>query len=225
MRERKIFLTGFGKLYADVLAMEIAIKSSAQVNILNEMNKHEIGTDDLIIIQLNGEFSLRSESALCGIKDQKKIAYLNGSPCSDKLVFEMMNSGIRAIVRNTDDICELVRAIDSVYNEGYYLNDLISSAMLHYCKKSGALSRDAFGPGTLFNEREIRMIELRSLGKTAAEIGDELYLSKKTIDKIFCELYRRMECPNFPSLFRIYQDDKSRSVKAGVYFPDLNSLK
>ena len=56
-----------------------------------------------------------------------------------------------------------------------------------------------------FRERDIRLIELKKSGKTSREIGEILFLSKKTIENIFHHLYRKFDCRNFFDLNNYYE--------------------
>lgn len=118
-------------------------------------------------------------------------------------IFRMLNAGVHAVLPETADGDDLKRACHDVLNGDIHLNCHVTGAMLHFLRRQQVLrSRPHDG---MLSTRECKMVELRRDGKTAEEIADQLCLSRKTVDKLFCEMYRRTGSRNFFELLRTYE--------------------
>jgi DNA-binding NarL/FixJ family response regulator len=121
----------------------------------------------------------------------------------DMSVFRMLNAGVHALLQETADTDELRRACQDVLRGNLHLNCHVTQAMLHFLRRQQVLKQKEHD-GVL-SSRERKMVELRRDGKTAEEIADRLCLSRKTVDKLFCELYRRTGSRNFFELLKQYE--------------------
>lgn len=127
-----------------------------------------------------------------------------GPQMDDRRVFQMLKTGIHCILSDRHGPDEIRRAIRDTYENGYHYNDIVTDAIMQYGKRANQVPA-SFGPPVNFREREIEMIELRKSGLTTREIGERLYLSKKTVENVFNNLYRKFECRNFMELLVHYE--------------------
>ena len=150
------------------------------------------------------QFILRVQQACA---PAKLTGWWFGPQMDDRQVFQMLKTGIHCILSDRHGPDEIRRAIRDTYEHGYHYNDIVTDAIMQYGKRANQIP-ETFGPALNFREREIKIIELRKAGNTTKEIGDQLCLSKKTIDNVFYELYRKFDCRNFMQLLGYYE--KSR---------------
>lgn len=144
----------------------------------------------------------------------------------DSDIFRLLNAGVQALLPETSDSEDLYRACRDVLQGDIHLNCHVTQAMLHFLRRQQILkTKSADG---LMSPRECRMVELRREGKTAEEIADRLCLSRKTVDKLFCELYRKTGTRNFFELLKEYEQ-RTYQPWAGPGstepFPATNSLR
>lgn len=97
------------------------------------------------------------------------------------LICELMEFGARGFLHKTHDKKVLFSAIDSVYDTGYFFNDLVSDAMLKKLAKTKNIAPYYQQQGKL-TSREKEIVELICRAKTTNEIANDLFLSPKTVN-------------------------------------------
>lgn len=99
----------------------------------------------------------------------------------DKFILHMLEQGAKGYLLKNCDPKELVQAIETVQEQGYYFNDRVSRAMLgNINKKSKQKIRFKNVPN--LTNREIQILKLICEGYTNAEIGQMIFLSTRTIE-------------------------------------------
>jgi len=96
-------------------------------------------------------------------------------------IIQMMELGANGYIIKDTDPEEVVRAINRVMESGYYFSDQVSIAMLQGISKPH-LKTEQNIPDHGLTEREIDVLRLICKEKTTTEIGQELFLSPKTIE-------------------------------------------
>lgn len=202
MTDFKILLRGFNKLFCQWLEEKL----NGEKNILamtwdmHELrNNHTRSKDKAICIQLlrnkseieEVDFLMRSQP------DTSIICWWNHDSIQEEDLISLLNHGASAVITDKHDWNEIMEAIQQVGMGGIHYNEVLTAALFHYCKRNRILRAHLQSPVDSLGEREKRIIALRREGKTSKEIGEHLFLSKKTIDKLFGDLYRRFECNNF----------------------------
>lgn len=132
------------------------------------------------------------------------LGWLPGHAINTEHVFRLLNAGLEGIVTPDYSADEIALAFQEVVDSGMHLNELVGSALVRQCKRRNLL-RETFGPPEEFDNRECEAVRMRKNGKTAQEIGDALCLSKKSIDKLFWNLYKRFGCRNFFELWTLFE--------------------
>jgi DNA-binding NarL/FixJ family response regulator len=133
------------------------------------------------------------------------VAWCSGPSLSDEIIIDLLNTGIKGILCDQHGLPDLVAAAKAAAENAPYINDVVSGALWHYSRKYRLLETSPEERVRKITTREKRAIELRRIGMTAEQIGAELFLSKKTIDKLFSELYRRLDCRNYFELLDKYK--------------------
>lgn len=99
----------------------------------------------------------------------------------EKFIVHMMDIGARGYLLKNADPEEIELAINSVAETGYFFSDLVSRAMLQGLTKGGKV-KPSFKPGNDLSEREMEVLQLICREKTATEIGEELFISPRTVE-------------------------------------------
>jgi len=100
-----------------------------------------------------------------------------------KFIIHLMENGANGYLLKNTDPKEIRKAIYSVYESGYYFNDIVTKALLKKLTFKGPfkLLRDQ----TIeFSERELDVLKMICAEKTATEIGTELFLSPRSVEGI-----------------------------------------
>jgi len=96
-------------------------------------------------------------------------------------IIQMMELGANGYLIKDTDPEEVVQAINKVMISGYYFSDQVSIAMLQGISEPNLKASQKL-PDHGLTEREIDVLRLICKEKTTVEIGQELFLSPKTIE-------------------------------------------
>ncbi len=211
----RITLCGFPVLFSQWLSFNLSQKNEIIISAILPDQDSACESDPLdsnvVLLQINSEQQLESINKL-NARSMAVLAWWTGNYLNDDLMIQIVNSGASGILADHHLLEDVEKAIRSVANEGFHLNDILSNGLLHYCRKQKIIIGKNTNSFPTFTPREQMVIDLRKQGKTSKEIGHQLCLSKKTIDKVFCDLYRRFNCANFFDILRIQEAEKPRNV-------------
>jgi DNA-binding NarL/FixJ family response regulator len=91
----------------------------------------------------------------------------------------MVDAGAKGFLLKNSDMTEVIEAIDTVINGDHYF----SKELLLNIVKNLRKSKDGNWKAIDLSEREMEILELICKGFSNQEIGEKLFLSKRTIDK------------------------------------------
>lgn len=110
-------------------------------------------------------------------------------------------NGAAAYILKSSDPGEVIKAIETVYKENYYFNEIISKSILSQLKnekkKLYYLIEDK-----RFSEREIELIRLFCAEKTMPDIADQLNISENTILDHKKNLFKKIDANNIVALVK-----------------------
>ena len=129
----------------------------------------------------------------------------------DDLIIDMLEAGAKGYLLKNSDKTEIVEAIAAVYNDNPY-----------YCKNTSRkltqmIARSKFNPYTHknkieFSEREKEIIELICREYTNKEIGEQLFISTRTVEGHRLKILEKMDVKNTVGLV-VY------AIKHNLYKP------
>lgn len=98
---------------------------------------------------------------------------------TDKLdIMESLQLGAKAFLPKHAEFDKLLDAIYTVHNKGFYLDELVSKALIFEALNSkGSKSIEQ-----ALTQREVDIIKGVCEGKTNQQIADDLFISKRTVD-------------------------------------------
>lgn len=97
----------------------------------------------------------------------------------DIYYYKMVDAGAKGFLLKNSDILEVIEAIDTVIKGDHYF----SKELLLNIVKNLRKSKDGNWKAIDLSEREMEILELICKGNSNQEIGEKLFLSKRTIDK------------------------------------------
>lgn len=113
----------------------------------------------------------------------------------ENLIIEMLESGAKGYLLKNADKLEIIEAITTVYEDKAY-----------YCKGTSArlasmIVKSKFNPHrkqdpVVFNDREKEIVKLICQQYTAHEIGEKLFLSKRTVEGYRIKILEKMNVKN-----------------------------
>ena len=101
----------------------------------------------------------------------------------EKYVIHLMEIGANGYLLKNAEAEEIRKAIYSVHETGYYFNNIVSNALLKKLVIKGNI-KPSFKEGVELTEREQDVLKLICAEKTANEMGQQLFLSPRSVEGI-----------------------------------------
>lgn len=116
----------------------------------------------------------------------------------EHFILHMMESGANGYLLKNTEAQEIKTAIHSVYENEYYFNDLVNTTLLRKVVQQKKAPR--FKAEIKLNERETEVLQLICQEFTAAEIGQKVFLSPRTVEGIRSSLLEKIGVRNTAGL-------------------------
>jgi DNA-binding NarL/FixJ family response regulator len=118
----------------------------------------------------------------------------------EPLVLRLLEIGANGFLTKYTDTEEIKRALHACVERGYYFGDYVSSLML----KSLVQKKQATPAirNTELSDREKEVLQLICEGKTAAQIGQQIFLSPRTVEGIRSTLFEKTGTRNIAALVK-----------------------
>ena len=113
----------------------------------------------------------------------------------ENLIVEMLEAGAKGYLLKNADKKEILDAIFTVYEGNIFYCKHTSARLASLIVKS-KFDPHKKHPETLFTQREREIIRLICRQHTAQEIGEQLYLSKRTVEGYRTRILEKMEVKN-----------------------------
>ena len=117
----------------------------------------------------------------------------------DKFIIHLMEIGANGYLLKNSEPDEIRKAIHSVFENGYYFNDLVNKALLKKLVIRNNI-KPSFKENIELSERELEVLKLICEEKTAAEIGKEIFLSPRSVEGIRQRLIEKIGVRNTAGL-------------------------
>jgi len=117
----------------------------------------------------------------------------------DKFIIHLMEIGANGYLLKNAEPDEIKRSIYSLYENGYYFNDLVNKALLKKLVLKNNL-KPSFNQNVELTEREMEVLKLICEEKTAAEIAKEIFLSPRSVEGIRQRLIEKIGVRNTAGL-------------------------
>jgi DNA-binding NarL/FixJ family response regulator len=110
--------------------------------------------------------------------------------------YKMVNAGVKGFVLKNSDIKEVKTALDVVFEGGSFFSSELLQNLVNSLK-STAKSKETH---TELSEREMEILILICQGLSNQEIGDKLFISKRTVDKHRANILEKSDSKNTAQL-------------------------
>ena len=111
--------------------------------------------------------------------------------------FKMVSLGVKGFVLKNSDIQEVCNALDTVVEGGTYFSQELLFNLVSNLRTN---SDNAMTADPLLSEREMEILLLICKGYSNQEIGEELFISKRTVDKHRANILFKTNCKNTANL-------------------------
>lgn len=121
-------------------------------------------------------------------------------------VLNMLEAGAKGYLFKDTDDKHLFKAIDQVYNGGYYVSEDLQHILDEFLANSKHPDRKN---KQLLSSRELEIVSLIIEGNTNAEIADLLFLSTRTVDTHRKNIFYKLNLNNTASLVKYALENKA----------------
>ena len=152
---------------------------------------------DLVLLDINMPVMDGIEAATIAQKLYPDIKIITLSMYGEEdYYYKMVNAGVKGFVLKNSDIKEVKTALDVVFEGGSFFSSELLQNLVNSLKSS---SRSKEFHAEL-SEREMEILILICQGLSNQEIGDKLFISKRTVDKHRANILEKSESKNTAQL-------------------------
>lgn len=176
--DHNMFRAGLQSILSTIEDIKVVLESENGRDFLEEFKE---GIDIVLMdLDMPGMNGMQTMEALHQKKSGAKVIFVSSNK-EPSLIGNLMELGARGYLHKEADKEELINAIYSVNESGYYFNDLVSQSMLVKLAVKDQI-RPIFNQGEQLSDREQEVLHLICREKTSTEIAEELFLSPKTVE-------------------------------------------
>jgi DNA-binding NarL/FixJ family response regulator len=202
-----MFIKGLKMLLSTYPQFEICAVANNGLEVMHSLQEKEI---DLILMDINMPQMNGYDATLAAMKQKPDLAIIALSMLAGSAsVSKMLEAGARGyIIKNTDEE-ELVHAIQTVAEGGYYVIQEYAHELKDflYKQKHGKLPGKA--EQKLLTARETEILERIIEGDTNIEIAEKLFLSNRTVDTHRKNILAKLNLKNTAALVHYALENKA----------------
>ncbi len=177
----KIFREGVKKCISGDKALHVILEADNGEDLINGFGDP---LPDVIIMDLKMPIMDGMEATQIIRKKHPSIKVLVVTMYDDdKFIIHLMEIGANGYLLKNAEPDEIRKAIYSVYENGYYFNDLVNKALLKKLVIKANL-KPSFKQDVDLTEREMEVLKMICEEKTATEIAKEIFLSPRSVEGI-----------------------------------------
>lgn len=157
----------------------------------------ETDIPDLVLLDINMPVMDGIEAATIAQKLYPELKIITLSMYGEEdYYYKMVNAGVKGFVLKNSDIKEVKTALDVVYDGGSFFSSELLQNLVNSLKSSSK-SKESHAE---LSEREMEILILICQGLSNQEIGDKLFISKRTVDKHRANILEKSESKNTAQL-------------------------
>jgi len=157
----------------------------------------ETEVPDLVLLDINMPVMDGIEAATIAQKLYPDLKIITLSMYGEEdYYYKMVNAGVKGFVLKNSDIKEVKTALDVVFDGGSFFSSELLQNLVNNLKSSSK-SNEIHAE---LSEREMEILILICQGLSNQEIGDKLFISKRTVDKHRANILEKSESKNTAQL-------------------------
>jgi len=192
--DHTLFRNGLKMLLDTLAGYEVIGEASNGKQFLELIEKfdYDIVFLDIEMPEING-----IEAAKRAIELKPELKIITLSMYGDEEYYDqMVDAGAKGFLLKNTNLQEVKTAIDTVMNGGNYFSQELMQSLLRNYKSV----KEAKEPEAELSEREIEILLLICSGLSNQEIGEQLFISKRTVEKHRANILSKTNCKNTAGL-------------------------
>ena len=110
---------------------------------------------------------------------------------SEAMIINMLKRGAKGYILKDSKPVVFKKALDSIRDSGFFMNELVSNKMLNYLTQTDGSGKETAGLAGI-TEREMEFLKYAATDMTMKEIADKMNVSSRTVDGYRDELFRKL---------------------------------
>lgn len=195
--DHKIFRNGLKATLEDCPDFNLLIEASNGKELIGQLSTRvpDVILMDIKMPEMDG---MQTTTHISQHFKQVKVLALSMHN-EDKYIVDMMKAGASGYLLKNAEPEEIIEAIQTVYNKGFYFNEHLSVTLI----------KQLVGPGHSvnsnqhqidLNEREIEVLKLVCQEYSNQEIADKIFLSVRTVEGYRARLFEKTGSKNLVGL-------------------------
>jgi DNA-binding NarL/FixJ family response regulator len=194
--DHKIFRNGLKAMLEDCPDLNLIIEASNGKELIGQLATR---TPDVILmdIKMPEMDGMQTTSHIHqNFKDVKVLALSMHN--EDKYIVDMMKAGASGYLLKNAEPEEIIEAIATVHNKGFYFNEHLSVTLIKQLVGPG--HDNAPQQNVELNDREIEVLKLVCQEYSNQEIADKIFLSVRTVEGYRARLFEKTGSKNLVGL-------------------------
>lgn len=192
--DHTLFRNGLRILLNTLADYQVAGEASNGRQFLDLLEKE---VPDLVLLDINMPVMDGIEAATIAQKQYPDLKIITLSMYGEEdYYYKMVNAGVKGFLLKNSDIKEVKTALDVVYDGGSFFSSELLQNLVNNLKSSSK-SKESHAE---LSEREMEILILICQGLSNQEIGDKLFISKRTVDKHRANILEKSESKNTAQL-------------------------
>lgn len=192
--DHTLFRNGLKMLLDTLLGYEVTGEASNGKEFLELIAKYDY---DIIFLDIEMPEINGIEAAKRAIELKPDLKIITLSMYGDEEYYDqMVDAGAKGFLLKNTNLQEVKTAIDTVMNGGNYFSQELMQSLLRNYKSI----KEVKEPEAELSEREIEILLLICSGLSNQEIGDKLFISKRTVEKHRANIHYKTNCKNTAGL-------------------------
>lgn len=178
--DQKLFLRGLRYILSEFDNMDIMMEAHDGFEFTQKLNE---GVPDVVLLDLKMPHmdGIETTKYIRKHVPQLKVILLTMHD-DERLITHMMEIGANGYLLKDEEPNEVKKAIESVYEKGFYFNEYVSKALLRRVKSNDVSKAWSFSTPIRLTPREAEVLKLICQEYTTAEIADKLFISARTVE-------------------------------------------
>ena len=198
--DHKIFRNGLKATLEDCADFDLVLEASNGKQLIAMLASAAVLPDvmlmDIKMPELDG---IQTTAVVKQLYNKIKVLALSMFN-EDKYIVDMMKAGASGYLLKNAEPEEIIEAISTVHNKGFYFNEHLSVTLIKQLVGPGSYA-DAGGQQQVdLNDREIEVLRLVCQEHSNQEIADKIFLSVRTVEGYRARLFEKTGSKNLVGL-------------------------